>query len=280
MAGILATWEQIKKDFAAAAAVELKSGSLPADYSAALKKVATTDTGLTPALKEFDAAISKKERKPAMTGLTKLHMVIEKIRKPIDDLISLGGNKVTDQELIAKKTKDPADKLKWKMLNDFVETIFTYKKGILNLEAMAAKAIETLQVEKSPVKKKIDIISLEGDMKGALDKFKSDVKAFTAEEKHFKALAKTEALTKSMQAYSKAAARTEVKAALVALDQFFVAIGEMNKVLNNIDRVKPTPPAAYKQAMVSFCKALDTIKKQRGEVSHKNLKALEAEGVA
>ncbi len=206
-------------------------------------------------------------------------MVIEKIRKPIDDLISLGSNKSTDQEQILKRTKDPADKLKKKMLDDLVETIFTYKQGILKLESTAAKAIETLQVEKSPQGKKIDIISIEGDMKGALEKFKKDVKAFVAEEKFFKAVAKCEALEKTMHAYSKAAARTEVKAALTALDQFFVAIGEIVKVSNSLDRSKPAPPAPYKKAIESFCKALDTIKKQRGEVSHKNLKALEAEGL-
>src|SRR5262249_48339439 len=100
MAGILGDWEKVKKDFAATVAVELKTGSIPADYSRGIKSLITTDTGLTPALKDLDAAISKKQRKPAMVALTKLHMIIEKIRKPIDDLITLGGNKATDQEAI------------------------------------------------------------------------------------------------------------------------------------------------------------------------------------
>ena len=48
MAGLLADWEAIKKDFATAVSVELKTGSLSADYISAIKKVLTTDTGLTP----------------------------------------------------------------------------------------------------------------------------------------------------------------------------------------------------------------------------------------
>ncbi len=60
MAGILADWEQTKKDLATAVSVELKTGSLSADYVAAIKKVVKTDTGLTPALKEFDGANFKK----------------------------------------------------------------------------------------------------------------------------------------------------------------------------------------------------------------------------
>lgn len=279
MPAILADWEKNKKGFASAVSAELKSGLLSSDYIAAIKNILNSDTGLTPALKEIDSAISKKERKPAMSGLTKLHMVIEKIQKPIDALITLGGNKVTDQGLIFKQTKDPNDRIKMNDLNEFLEKIFDYKKAILKLETTAAQAIEKLQVEKSPDGKKIDIISIEGDMKGALDKFKKDVKGFTKEENHFKALAKTEALAKSMQAYSKAAARTEVKAALTALDQFFDAIGDMIKIQNSLDRVKPPVPDAYKKAVESFVKALNAIKKQRGEVSHKNLKALEAEGV-
>lgn len=280
MAGILADWEQIKRDFAQGVATEIKTGSISQDYADAIKKLLTTDTGLTPALKDIDTAIAKKERKTAMTGLTKLHMVIEKIRKPIDDLISLGGNKATDQEKVFKQSKDPVDKMKLKMLNDLVETIFTYKQGILKLETTVAKAIEKVQEQKGPTGKKIDIISLEGDMKGALEVFKNAIKPFVNEEKTHKTLAKTDALVNSMKAYSKAAARTEVKNAMAALNQFFTAVGEIQKATNNVGRAQPPVADGYKKAVESFNKALQAIKSQRGDVSMKNLKQLESEGVS
>lgn len=263
-------WEQAKKAFKAQVVGELRNGGagVPDDYKTALVAYLKADTGMTPALKDVDAAFGKGHRKAAMQALTRLHGVIEKAAMQLQK-ISLAAN---------SKAAATKDKAAVNALGEIHMAGFEFKKKLTGFETAVAKKLEALQQAKSPTNAKIDIISLEGDMNGALSKFKTDAKKYPELEKKFKTLNAAKPAEKAMQAYSKAAARTKVSDALAALDDFFQCVDDLTSHRNAIAKDKSKPDQKYVDAVTSLCDALKTIKSQRGAVSHKNLKALQASG--
>lgn len=269
MGKFLKEWEAAKKTFSTDANTWLKAGGdgIPADLRKEVAFILKADTGLTPALKIVDDGFAKKHRKAVMNALTNVHAVVEKVA-PV--LVKVGGH------FMAKSSEGKDRKLQ-NVLNELAIVVGTLNQALKKLEAGIAKDLESLQEAKSPDGKKIDIISLEGDMVAAIAKFKTATKPFAALEKQFQVLTKTAPATKAMTAYSKAAARTEVKAALTSLEDFFKAVDKFDVDCGKIGSVKPAPDKKYVDAVDTLRGALRTIKSQRATVSLKNLKKLEAE---
>jgi len=268
MTTFLKEWEKAKKEFQTKIAAELKNGGqgIPADFRNAVVTLVKTDTGMTPALKDVDAAFTKKHRKAAMEGLTKVHGVIEKAAMAVQKIaLGAGG-----------KAAEATDDATVDALNEIQNIGLDFKRKLTAFETDIAKAIEKLQEAKSPTGAKIDIISLEGDLEGAVNQFKKDVKAHAALEKVHKVLESIKPAIKSMHDYSKAAARTDVDNALTSLESFFAGVDKLDTLQKKIAAMKPALDADYVKAVKDLRDALNTIKTQRGNVSHKNLKQLKA----
>lgn len=272
MTSFLADWSKAKKDFTVAVAGQLKAGgaAFPADVRQEVVAFLKAETGLTPALKEVDAAFGKKHRKSVMQGLTKLHAVIEKSAMQAQKVAFKAGSKVNDVD------DDEAKRA----LGEIQMLGLDFKRVMTGFEPRIAKDLEKLQEEKSADGVKIDIISLEGDMNGAIAKFKSDTKAFGDIEKKLKMLGAVEPAVKAMQAYSKAAARTEVKAAITALTTFNTAVEAADKHRTKVSNGAAKADDNYLKAADSLCAALRAITSQRGKDSLRNLQKLEADGAA
>jgi hypothetical protein len=161
-------------------------------------------------------------------------------------------------------------------MNELSITVGTLNQALKKLEAGIAKDLESLQEAKSPDRKKIDIISLEGDMVAAITTFKQAIQPFAALEKQFKVLPKIEPASKAMHAYSKAASRTEVKVALGALQTFLKAVDTIDTDCGKIGSTKPAPDKKYAEAVDTLRGALRAIKQQRATVSLNNRKKLQA----
>lgn len=272
MSNYLADWTKAKKDFAATAVGELQKGgaAIPAEIRQGVVTLLKTETGLTPALKEVDAAFGKKYRKAVMQGLTKVHAVIEKTIMAVQAV----------SQKARSAAMDATDHAAQGALDEIHMAGVVFNRTIGGFETRIAKELESLQEEKSADgATKIDIISIEGDVNGALAKFKSATKPFAILEKQYKLLPAIEPAVKAMQAYSKAAARTEVKAAITALDGFIAGVTKFDdhrKKMAATDK----PNSTYFKAADSLATALRAVVAQRATVSMKNLKQLEANGVA
>lgn len=264
-------WEKAKKDFKTDIVSKLQNGGdgIPAEIKTAFVTYLKGDTGMTPALKDVDAAFDKKHRKAVMKALTSLHAVIEKAGMQLEKVSLAAGSKALD-------TKDKKAKF---VLSDLETTGIMFKKELTGFETKVAKQLESLQEDKSDSGEKVDIVSLEGDMNGAISKYKKDTKDFADLEKKFKVLNAVKPAEKAMQAYSKAAARTEVSKAIYELETFFKGVDTLEQHFDTIKKDKSQPDAKFIKAVDLLCASLRTIKLQRGNVSHKNLKALEAKGV-
>ena len=272
MSDFLADWNKAKKDFTTGVVGELqKAGAgIPADFRQEVVALLKAETGMTPALKEVDAAFAKKYRKAVMQGLTKVHAVIEKSAMQVQRVAVRAGNKATE---VTERNAQNA-------LGEIQMIGMEFKRQITGFETRIAKELESLQEEKSPEGTKINIISLEGDMNGALAKFKSATKPHAELEKKLKVLGATDPAVRAMQAYSKAAARTQVNEALVALEAFFKGVDTLDAHGRKVAQGNPKPDPDYLKAVDSLCAAFRAIKTQRGMDSHRNLKQLEAAGTA
>lgn len=111
-------------------------------------------------------------------------------------------------------------------------------------------------------------------MNGAIDKFKKDTKSFADVEKKIKMLDACKPAVKAMQAYSKAAARTEVAEATTQLQAFFDGVDSLVAHGKKVPNQKPKPDDDYIKAVNSLCDALKALKNARGAVSMKNLTQL------
>jgi len=241
MTAFLKDWEKEKKAFKANVLTELQNGgaAIPADF----KKLAATflkaDTGMTPALKEVDAAFGKGHRKAVMDALTALHAVIEKTAVKV---LTFAGEARTKSNEVTDQTASNA-------LSEIHMAGATFNKVVIGFETPVARELEKLQQTKSPTNTKIDIISLEGDMDAALAKFKTEAKKYSELEKKFKTLNAAKQAEKAMQAYSKAAARTQVTEARVALEVFFEGVDDLVDHKNTIAKDKSKPDQNYIDAV-------------------------------
>lgn len=277
MSDFLKTWEQMKKEFAKTVLGQLQAGGagIPDDVKKNVIALVKLETGLTPALKVVDAAFAKGHRATVMQALTKVHLVIEKNTKIFQNAAISAMN--------ASNEEDAAPEI-----GEMAMTIKGFNGKVSGLETDIAKKLEKLQdlkggkalVDDEEIKPvHINIISLEGDFKGAVEKFKKDIKDFSTLEKKFKILDRVAKATKSMRTYSDAAARTQVKDARVALEEYFDVVDEIDNYRKQVEKDKSTPDEKYIKATELLCTSLKAIKNTRGKASMENLKNLEASGV-
>jgi hypothetical protein len=276
MSDFLKTWEQTKKQFSMTVLGQLQAGGggVPDDVKKNVIALVKLQTGLTPALKLVDAAFAKGHRATVMQALTKVHLVIEKNTKIFQNAAISAMN--------ASNEKGAAPEIL-----DIATTIKDFNSKVIRLETEIAKKLEKLQDVKGgkalmddgeikPVH--VNIISLEGDFKGGVEKFKKDIKDFSALEKKFKVMDRVDKASKAMRTYSDAAARTQVKGAREALEEFFSVVDEIDKYRKQVENDKSKPDEKYLKATELLCTSLKAIRNTRGKASLENLKQLEASG--
>ncbi len=271
MSDFLKTWEKTKKQFGVTVLGHLQTGGagVPADVRKAVIELVKTETGFTPALKAVDAAFAKGHRAVAMKALTKVHSVIEQNTKVFQKAAVYAMN----------ASNEATDPNAGPIIMDIASCIKEFNTKVIAFETDIAKKLESLQEAKGTDGVKINIISLEGDMKGAAEKFKSDVKKFATLEKKFKVLDRVAKSAKVMRDYSDAAARTQVTDARVALEAFFDSVDDLDTYRKVVEKDKSAPDADYVEAIEKLCTAFKAIKNTRGKASLANLKQLEADGV-
>jgi hypothetical protein len=230
------------------------------------------ESGLTPAPKLVDAGFAKSHRATVMQALTKVHLVIEKNTKVFQ--------KAAVEVMNAAMQTEAAPEI-----GKIACAITEFNAKVINLETEVAKELEKLQDSKGgkalmndgdikPVH--VDIISPEGDFKGGVERFKKDIKDLSALERKFKVLDRVDKAARAMRTYSDAAARTQVKEARVALEEFFGMVDDIDRHCKQVESANPKPAEDYRKAIELLCKSLRAIKSQRGKASLENLKKLEA----
>jgi hypothetical protein len=190
-------WEQLKKDFEKATGSERPKQTKETIFGTIQKA-----SGITPVLKDLDAAIAKKQRAPIAAAITKF--------------LAARGPYV---EMLMRETSDA-------MVKDDLPLATAYKEfqtGLGKISVDAGKELNDLQEAKSPGKTAVPFFEIEGDVKATIATAKKDLAAFSALEKKHKVLATADVALKETEKYTKAAARTEYKEAAEALTKFKAA---------------------------------------------------------
>jgi hypothetical protein len=193
----LKRWEQLKADF------EKTTGTnRPKEKQATIIGTIQKSSGLTPVIKDVEAALEKKQRTPLEKALNKLFVT----RGTYATFL------MNEQKKFVNDPSDP-DMIVWTAYRDL-----TF--GIQHIEQDAAKEAAKLQEEKGGGKVAIQWLSLEGDIKGTVQAAKKAFASYAAQEKKNKLLEKSEGAVKAAEAYTKAAAHTKYKEAREALELF------------------------------------------------------------
>src|SRR5882724_11434866 len=154
MATFLDRWEKAKKDF---------------DQHAKKVTMLQQASGLTPLLKDVDAAFAKKQRKVALQALTKFNV---------------GRQKYTSFLAHQVGPSSPHDPT-------IQQAVMALIKTIQAIETDIAHAIETLQEEKQPAtapKDAIKILILEGDLKSNIARTKKALAPHASIDKKYDVL--------------------------------------------------------------------------------------------
>ncbi len=267
MSNFVAQWDHLKKEFGKNVLTLLQEGKddVPGDVRKSIIELVKTETGMTPALKLVDAAIGKEQRATAMKALTKVHGVIEATNKVF---VTAGVNAMNGA---MEATPEGAQ-----ALGKIADCVKTFNKEFHEFETSIAEAIEHLQEAKGGVK--IAIFSLEGDMIGAVERFKKNIKAFASLEKKFKVMDYADKTAKPLESYSVAVARSQVKEARKTLMAFFDAVDELDNYGKKVQADKSKPDEDYLEAIEKLCTAVRGIKNGRGNDSLRNLDELIAQG--
>jgi hypothetical protein len=263
-------WEKAKKDFKTTVVEQLKAGGdeIPDEYRSKVVAFLKAETGMTPALKDVDSAFDKKHRKSVMQALTKVHAVIEKAAMAAQK-IALGAGSLA---------MDATDDAAADALGKIQTAGLDFKRALLDFETRISKELGSLQEAKSATGDKIEINTLEGDMEGAVNRFKNVVKPHAALEKQHKVLDSMKPMIKAMKAYSTAAARTKVGDAITSLEDFFTGVDKLSAYSKSIAKLKPALDDDYVEAVENLAMAMRAIKTTRGAVSHKQLEAMQKAG--
>jgi hypothetical protein len=253
--GYVARWEKLKKDFETA--FQAKRPMLKVKDADA--GVVSKSSGITPVLKDIDTALQKKERKTLERAINKLMVV----RGPYATLLAKEAGKYSDWN------QDPSFEAISTAFRDFM-------MGLQKLEIDAAADAKKLQVAKGAAEG-IEFFALEGDVKGTVSEAKKGLAKFAALEKKHGLLKLSDATVKQAEIYTKAAARTEVKAAKQALINFKAeakkcadALGKVLKLETDKDFLKAL--TSYQNAM----QALSAMTRVDGQI--RNLTAMEQAG--
>jgi hypothetical protein len=265
MSNFVNQWNVLKNGFgkdAVALIKEAGTGLDPAVRSEIVELV-KYETGMSGALKVVDAAIEKKDAVAAMKALNKVHKVIEKT----DGVFQPAAKNVMNAMMSADATVVD-------VVEQLAKCVATFNKEYKSFETSVAEAIEFLQESKKGVK--IKVFSLEGDLKGAVKVFKAAItdKTGKALEKKYKVMDRVDEALKSMKLYSEAVGETNVKDAKKWLETYFGDSEDLDKYFKNLEGENPPLDADYLTAVEKLCKAMRTIKNQRGQDSLRDLNEL------
>jgi hypothetical protein len=242
----LSDWNRMKRDFDAAAKAVQAPDDITTKFLAAMAK----PTGLTPILKDIDAAFAKEHRKDANAALLKFYGK----REPIALLLAKIVPKITDDNLQM--------------------AAMTLMKEIPALEKKMQTAFKTLQDDKAGGSGASDwnlMLLFETDLKKNIDQLAKDLKSapLAKIEKTHDVMSLTKIPVKDMDAYSKAAARLKADEALAALKAFQTSAEGCAKACEAI--LKKVTDADYDKAVTRFVKDLRTLCKARVAVQQKKL---------
>jgi len=250
----LTRWEKLKKDF------ETKTGAKRPQETVKKALVGTVAkaSGITPVLKDVDTSIEKKERKPLEQALNKLMVQ----RSAYCTFLSQEQKKFNPMV-------DDTQQAIWEAYRDLI-------MGVQKIESDAADQAKTLQEAKGATQG-IKFLALEGDVKGTIAAAKKGLAPYAALEKKYDLIKKADGAVAQAEAYTKAAARTQVKEAIKALETFKVEAKKCYEALAKVlavekDKGFQTALQAYHDAM----KALASVGRVDAQIS--NLKAMAQAG--
>lgn len=192
-----ARWELLKKTFEKNTGLER-----PKLTKDTLIGTVQKASGITPVLKDIDTAIAKKQRTPLAQAIAKFMAVrgpyVEILMKETGHLMASN-----DDELAAAYVK--------------------LQSGLQQIAVDASAELKAVQEAKTPNAVAVEFLEIEGDVKATIATAKKDLAPFAALEKKHKVLANADATLKETEKYTKAAARMEYTAAVVALTKFKMA---------------------------------------------------------
>ncbi len=184
-----------------------------------------------------------------MQGLTKVHVVIEKSAMHVQKVAlegRVGGGRRDRHGRSERAQRDPDDRSGF--------------PGDHGAETKIAKPLESLQEDKSPEDKKIDIISWKGTWKGPSRSSRRTL-PFAAGEEVQGSLDETDDMAKAMHTYSRQP-RTEVQAAFDA-----AGIAKAVDKFDAFDKVvwlRPNPTVTARQGLVASLAARSAGSRTRG----------------
>jgi hypothetical protein len=211
-------------------------------------------SGITPVLKDVDTAIEKKERKPLEQALNKLMVA----RSAYCTFLSQEQKKYNPMQ-------DDTQQAVWAAYRDLI-------MGVQKIESDAADQAKTLQETKG-AGQAIQFFALEGDVKGTVVAAKKGLAPYAALDKKYNLLKASEGAVRQAEAYTKAAARTQVKEAIAALQSFK---DEAKKCYEALAKVLPLEKdAGFLKALQAYHDAMKALASVgRVDAQIKNLKAM------
>lgn len=247
MGKYVAEWEKIKKEFETTAGMKRPTETVKKAIIGTVQK----SSGLTPALKDVDSALDKKERLTLEKAMNKYHSIQEPyvafLRK------EMSNYNANDHE-------------------DVIIAFTTFMRKMLMLEDEMSKDAKKLQEAKSPGATAIKWLFLEADVKGTVEKAKKDFTAFAPLEKRFLLVKKADPAMKAANDYTKAAARTEVANALKSLKEFQTEARKCATACDAALKDKDAQKAdKYIDSVKSYQKAMNDLATSRAAIQIKNL---------
>ena len=242
----LAEWETMKKAFDKAAKAAKPNDAITKSFLATMAK----PTGLTPILKDIDAAFASNERKPATDALLKFY-----------------GKREPVSKLMAKVLPDIGDPA----LNDAVMDLMA---ALPALEKSIQGKVKQLQDQKAGAKDASNwnlLLLFETDLRKNINQLAKDLKpaALAKIEKNNEVLSLSETAVKHMDAYSKAAARLKADEALKSLKAFVKEAENCARACETV--VKQVNDDDYGKAVKRFVNDLRTLCNARVAVQQKKL---------
>ena len=242
----LAEWERMKKAFDNTAKTVQNPDAVTSAYLAVMAK----PTGLTPILKDIDAAFSKEQRKPINEALLKFYGK----REPISVLLAKIVPKLTDKALL--------------------DATMDLMVDLPALEKAMQTKLKELQDDKAGETGASSwnlLLLFETDLKKNIDQLTKDLKpaALAKLEKKHEVISLTEIPVKHMDAYSKAAARLKADEALTSLKAFVKAADGCARACEGV--LKQVDDDAYTKAVKRFVNDLRTLCSARVSVQQKKL---------
>jgi hypothetical protein len=226
----LVEWDKLKKAFETAT-----NQARPKEtVQKALIGTVAKASGITPALKDVESALAKKERKTLEQAINKLEVT----RQTYGVLL--------EKEQKQFNPSDDAQMVFWTAYRDL-------KRGLEQIVVDAGKAAKALQEEKSPIEG-LQFLPMEAEVKSVLVDVKKKLTPYAALEKKHGLLKKADAVVKLAETYTKVAARTQVKVALETLKSIQK---ECLKCASELEKVaKAETDQGFKTALESYRKSM------------------------